>query len=111
MSLRFLVLRRTAERPFRSFLHSHNPRRSRWALAGWESVFNVKSSLSRRADELIGGYSEGGLVVARHHGFPQVDAVELVAVVDLQARALDEVLKGQIAAPAELGAERAEPFL
>ena len=49
-------------------------------------------------------------MVADDHGFPEVDAFEFVAVVDLHAGAFDKVVQCQVAAPAQLGAEGAEPF-
>ena len=53
---------------------------------------------------------ERGLVVGDHHRLPQVDALELVAVVHFDAGAANQVLERQVAAPAELRAQGAEPF-
>src|SRR5439155_3230558 len=54
---------------------------------------------------------QGGLVVGDHYRLPQINALELVAIVDLHSRAADQVLKRQIAAPPQFGAQRAQPLL
>src|SRR6185295_5517715 len=50
------------------------------------------------------------LVVRHHHRLPDVQALQLVPVIDLDAGSADDILEGQIGAPAELGAQRAEPL-
>src|SRR5438093_7184862 len=49
-------------------------------------------------------------VVVDHHRLPQIDALELVAVVDLNAGAADQVLQCQVAPPAQLRAQWARPL-
>src|SRR5439155_12743208 len=43
--------------------------------------------------------------------FPQIDVVQLISIIDLNAGSSDQILKCQIAAPPKLGAKRAGPFL